>query len=136
MRNNADVVVAILMAVGALTGARAAAAADEHWLRCTLAEDVTRDNSGKETKKPLGNSSVVFVIRDASSTFFTYNEKTEMLQKLAANVQPRQVTFFDGPLSDTINRVTGAFTVVASSFHEADGTCVPIESLMKGTPKF
>jgi len=115
----------------------ARAADNERWLRCTLTTDVVRDTSGKETKKDLpGGSSVVFIINDANQAFFTYDESKDSMTKLQADVRPRQVTFFDGPLSDTINRMTGTFTVVQSPYHEADGTCAPIDPLSKGKPKF
>ena len=132
MRNIAWILAAFLCIAAPL----AARAEGEHWLRCTLTQDVVRDTSGRETKKDMSGSSVVFVINDMSRTFFTYNEANEAMTTLKADVRPNQVNFFDGPLSDTINRVSGTFTVVASPYHEASGTCLPIDPLSKGKPKF
>jgi hypothetical protein len=126
----------ILVALAYLAASNAEAQTDEHWLRCTLTQDIVRDTSGNVTTKDLGASSVIFIIRDATSTLYTYSEKTQTMTKLQADVRARDVNFFDGPLSDRINRVTGTFSVVASPYHEAHGDCVPIDSLATDKPKF
>ena len=113
----------------------AKASAQEQWLRCTLTQDIVTDTSGKSTTKPMSGSSVIFIIKD-DDTFYTYAADTKALTKLKAIVQPRQISFYDCPLSDTISRVTGTFTVVESAYHEAHGTCIPIDAITTDQPKF
>jgi hypothetical protein len=126
----------VLIAIPCLAVPLAQARAEAQWLRCTLAQDIVRDTSGKVTTKDLGGGSVVFIIDDDTRSFYTFGENTQILTKLQANVQAREVTFYDGPLSDTISRVTGTFTVVESPYHEAHGSCGPISPLLKDKPKF
>ena len=131
MKRSITVALSAILCLAALT---AEASAEEQWLRCTLAQDIVTKTSGKETTKPLSGSSVIFIIRD--DNFFTYGADTKALTKLQANVSAREVTFYDGPLSDTISRVTGTFTVVESAYHEAHGTCTPIDPITTDQPKF
>jgi hypothetical protein len=130
------IVATILMAaVLGLPIPLAQARGDPQWLKCTLNQDIVRDSAGKVTTKALSGS-VIFVIDDVTQNFFTYSEATKAFTKLQADVKDREVTFYDGPLFDTIGRVTGTFSVVASPFHEAHGNCVPITPLVTGSPKF
>lgn len=107
---------------------------EAQWLRCTLTQDIVRNESGSETRKAL--TGVIFIIDEGTRAFYTYREDTKSVTKLQADVEATEVTFFDGPLQDTISRVTGAFSVVASPYHEANGACVPIDPLSSGKPKF
>jgi len=108
---------------------------DPQWLQCSLTQDIVRDSSGKTTTKKL-TGSVIFLIDDVEDNFFTYSAKTKAFTKLQADVRNKAVTFYDGPLFDTISRVTGTFTVVESPFHEAHGSCAAIDPLVKDRPKF
>ena len=126
-----------LAAILCLSISVSSAQAGTTWLKCTLTQDIFRGDAGKVTTKPLSGS-VIFIIDDDddNSSFFAYREDTQTQTKLAANVTEREVTFYDGPLSDTINRVTGTFVVVASPFHEAHGSCDAIAPIARGKPKF
>jgi adenylate cyclase len=132
----AIVVLPVLIVILCLAVPLAKAQAAGQWLRCTLTKDIMRDSSGRATTTVLNGSSVIFIINDEKRTFYTYRDDTQTLTELRADVQAREVTFFDGPLSDTISRVTGTFNVVASPYHEAHGRCVPINPMTKDKPKF
>jgi hypothetical protein len=129
------IIAVILIVAPGVAAIAAQQPVEGHWLRCSLTQDILRDQAGKSTTKPL-TGSVIFIIDDANRTFFTFSETDQAFTKLQANVQPREVTWYDGPLVDTLNRVTGVFTVVASPFHEANGSCMPIDPLVTTKPKF